>query len=141
MKVYKANCFTAIYPFGIIAKGEILNERHLKALDEEALGDLTRRGVISVIDLAPEDGADRADETGTQAPGNEAEAPEDTEGTDEADTGGEGDEDEAEEIDLAAMDAVLGEEPTVESPEEAPAPKPARSRKKAAKPDKGGEQQ
>ncbi len=49
MKVYMANKLTSIFPLGIIAKGEILGQKHIDALGSETIADMVRRNVLVEI--------------------------------------------------------------------------------------------
>lgn len=160
MKVYMTNTFTSIFPFGIIAKGEILEEKHLDALGEATIADMVARKALKVIDV-PDRKPDKAaneDSAGSKNPqntghGEAADADKDSDGqnadtdeegeTDEtAEDGQDDEEDEPEEIDMDAMDEVVGDQPAEvpAEPADAPTEKPASRRKNTAKKDKGGKQ-
>ena len=93
MRSYMTTCFTAIFPFGILAKGEILEEKHLEALGKAGVADMLARGAIKALDdsekpetpdgEAPEAPADDAEEpTGAlpeELPGGEEDVPDDEE--------------------------------------------------------------
>ncbi len=145
MKAYMANTFTSIFPFGIIAKGEILEEKHLDALGAATVDDMVARKALKVVEVPGDEPDENAGATFAQTE-NEADA-----GNDEAaepdrgeerdsdeDTGDDPDdeEDEAEEIGMDALDEVVGDQPA-EAPAE-PAEKPESRRKRAAKKDEGG---
>ena len=123
MAEYMANQFTAIFPFGIVAKGEFLRQEHIDALGEATLADMVKRGVLSCNDA---DHEQKVPETATQA---------DTADTvDPEDTGDTADNDDPEDIeDEEPVD--LGIDPTDDLVEdEAPAtPEPAAKKTRGGK--------
>ena len=160
MKVYMTNTFTSIFPFGIIAKGEILEEKHLDALGEATIADMVARNALKVIDVPDREPDKAANEgsAGSENPqntghGEAADTDKDSDGQN-ADTDEEGEadetaeddpgdeEDEPEEIDMDAMDEVVGVQPAEApvEPAEAPAEKPVSRRKSTVNKDEGGKQ-
>lgn len=111
MKIYIAKTMTSIFPFGIVTKGEVLQQKHLDALGEETLEDMVRRGSLE----AREDGEQtQAEETAKM----EKPAADPEEGTDEAPETG--DETGADETPKTGDDAENDEEPEIDTEAEAP---------------------
>ena len=110
---YRANRNTAIFPFGLIAKGEALRPVHIAALGEDALADLVRRGVFAKIgDAGDTDGQNDAEigDAGTA----------DVQDVAEIDARDEADQADAPEDELSGLDDLMGEaEPETEAEPEA----------------------
>lgn len=121
---YKANRNTAIFPFGLIAKGEALRQEHITALGEEALAELVERGVLVKIGgPAPVDGNMGAAATeGDEADQADAEIDDAEDEADQAD---------APEDELAGLDDLMGE--AEDEPEAKPDAKPAKKEAKGRK--------
>ena len=153
MKVYMANTFTSIFPLGIIAKGEILGQKHIDALDEATIADMVQRKVLVVVgededanaksegehvntgsDGGAKENPDNGDasdgDTGDGETGESKEAADSEDADNDAESDGEDDGEGSEEIDADAMDEVVSDEP-----EPAPEAKPAS--RKSATPKKG----
>lgn len=47
---YVARTNTSVFPYGLIARGEALEEKHIRALGEAALAELVARGVIEAVE-------------------------------------------------------------------------------------------
>lgn len=117
MVEYRANTFTSIFPFGIVAKGDILTEKQLDALGEATVNDMVVRGVLTRTgekhDEMAETHEPEADETQIDTPNDvPEEAPDD--GLDE----------DAEALEPDTMDDVVDE---TEAPEAIPDEKPKKN--------------
>ena len=134
MMEYMAKQFTSIFPFGIIAKGEILSRQYTEALGEATLDDMVRRGVLERIgrddteDSAKpgaEEAAEKGGEEQTEAPGEggkaQAEAPGESDAEPEAE---ELEAEDGEGLEPDTMDDVVEE---AGEPESAPTVKPKKS--------------
>lgn len=123
---YVAETYTSVYPYGLIARGEALEEKHIRALGDAGIADLLARGVIKAE--GPISGADApvSPATGTSqgentTSGDDAPPPNEGEDLDEADV-----EDGEELTDLDGLDELAGEEPENEAA-------PSKAKKPAAK--------
>ena len=123
---YVARTYTSIYPYGLIARGEALEEKHIRALGETGIADLLARGVIKTegpisgaeAPVSPATGTNQGENTTS---GDDAPPPNEGEDLDEADV-----EDGEELTDLDGLDELAGEAPENEAA-------PSKAKKPAAK--------
>ena len=116
---YVAKTYTSVYPYGLIARGEALEEKHIRALGEAGVADLLARGVIEAEDPLSGDDAPVLSGIGTSQ-GEEGSSFR-TEGADTSPNEGRLEEDEDEDGEALEPDMM---DDLVNESEEAPAPKP-----------------
>ena len=110
MKEYVVNRFTSIFPFGIIAKGEILTEKHLDKLGENVIADMVKRGVISAIDDVPDAETGAEDAARKEEPADElppVESPEEEQPDAEDEGATEEEVEEPAELEIESIDEIV----------------------------------
>jgi len=142
MMDYIAKVKTAIFPLGLVAKGEKLRKEHLDALGADTVADMVRRGVLICEGAeAPEDHTD-ADYRDDNSDAGDVSADAQQNATDDADAPG-ADEAQEEEIDpedefdedeeapeIDVMAGIVRDEP---APEKKPAPNARKAGKRTPK--------
>lgn len=135
MMDYIAKVKTAIFPLGLVAKGEKLRKEHLDALGTDTIADMVRRGVLicegaeAPDDYADADYRDDNSDMGDESADMQQSENDDADTSDGDDTQADTQEDEIDEdAEAPEIDAMAG---IVQSGEEAPA-KPAPKRRASA---------
>lgn len=140
MMDYIAKVKTAIFPLGLVAKGEKLRKEHLDALGTDTIADMVRRGVLicegaeAPDDYADADYRDDNSDMGDESADMQQSANDDTDTSDGDDTQADTQEDEFDEDEEApeidVMAGIVKDEPEAA---EKPVPKARSSGKRAPK--------